>query len=83
VVGRGENLFRIGKAYGVDYRELARENHISDSARIEVGQRIFVPGATRRLPVAIIAPLATSERAPAASERPGRAACAGPCARAR
>jgi lipoprotein NlpD len=70
VVGRGENLFRIGKAYGVDYRELARENHISDSARIEVGQRIYVPGATRRLPVEIIAPLATSERAPAASELP-------------
>jgi murein DD-endopeptidase MepM/ murein hydrolase activator NlpD len=70
VVGRGENLFRIGKAYGVDYRDLARENHIADSARIEVGQRIFIPGATRRLPVEIIAPLATSERAPAASELP-------------
>jgi murein DD-endopeptidase MepM/ murein hydrolase activator NlpD len=70
VVGRGENLFRIGKAYGIDYRELARENHISDSARIEVGQRIFVPGATRRLPVEIIAPLATSERAPRAGELP-------------
>jgi murein DD-endopeptidase MepM/ murein hydrolase activator NlpD len=70
VVGRGENLFRIGKAYGVDYRDLARENHIADSARIEVGQRIFIPGATRRWPVEIIAPLATSERAPAASELP-------------
>ncbi len=70
VVGRGENLFRIGKAYGVDYRELARANHIADSARIEVGQRIFIPGATRRLPVEIIAPLATSERAPAPSELP-------------
>jgi murein DD-endopeptidase MepM/ murein hydrolase activator NlpD len=70
VVGRGENLFRIGKAYGVDYRDLARENDIADSARIEVGQRIFVPGATRRLPVEIIAPLATSERAPVAAELP-------------
>ena len=70
VVDRGENLYRIGKAYGVDYRDLARVNRISDSARIEVGQRIFIPGATRRLPVEIIAPLETSERAPAPSELP-------------
>jgi murein DD-endopeptidase MepM/ murein hydrolase activator NlpD len=70
VVSRGENLFRIGKTYGIDYRDLARVNRIADSARIEVGQRIFIPGATRRLPVEIITPLETSERAPAASELP-------------
>ena len=62
VVGRGENLFRIGKAYGVDYRELASKNGIDDPAKIEVGQRIFIPGAARRLPVEIIAPLSASER---------------------
>lgn len=56
VVGRGENLYRIGKAYGVDYRDLARLNGIADPARIEVGQRIVIPGATRRLPVDVIAP---------------------------
>src|SRR5882757_9549334 len=70
VVGRGENLFRIGKAYGIDYRELARENGIDDAARIEVGQRIFIPGATRRLPVEIIAPISVSERRPDLSELP-------------
>jgi lipoprotein NlpD len=69
-VGRGENLFRIGKAYGVDYRELARENGIDDPAQIEVGQRIFIPGATRRLPVEIIAPLSASERPLEAHEVP-------------
>ena len=63
MVGRGENLFRIGKAYGVDYRDLARENDIRDPSRIEVGQRIFIAGATRHLPVDVIAPLATSEGA--------------------
>jgi murein DD-endopeptidase MepM/ murein hydrolase activator NlpD len=63
VVRRGENLFRIGKAYDIDYRELARRNGIADPARIEVGQRIFVPGATRRLPVEIITPR-TVEMAP-------------------
>ena len=43
VVAPGENLFRIGVAYGVDYRELASANHINDPAQIEVGQRIFIP----------------------------------------
>jgi lipoprotein NlpD len=70
VVGRGENLFRIGKAYGVDYRDLAHENGIDDPAKIEVGQKIFIPGATRRLPVEIIAPLSASERQPEAYEVP-------------
>jgi len=70
VVGRGENLFRIGKAYSVDYRELARENRISDPARIEVGQRVFIPGATRQLPVEIITPLSASAQAPGAHELP-------------
>jgi lipoprotein NlpD len=70
VVGRGENLFRIGKAYGVDYRDLARNNGIRDPAKIEVGQRIFIPGATRRLPVEIIAPIAASEGPPGPHELP-------------
>ncbi len=68
VVGRGENLFRIGKAYGIDYQDLARTNDIDDAAKIEVGQRVFIPGATRRLPVEIIAPISASERAPAPQE---------------
>ena len=70
VVGRGQNLFRIGKAYGIDYRELARENDIADPARIEVGQRIFIPGATRQLPVEIIAPVSVSARRPDLNELP-------------
>ncbi len=70
VVGRGQNLFRIGKAYGVDYRDLARDNDIDDPAKIEVGQKIFVAGATRQLPVEIIAPVSVSERRPEVSELP-------------
>ncbi len=69
-VARGENLFRIGKAYGFDYRELARVNDIDDPAKIEIGQKIFIPGATRRLPVEIIAPVATSESRPEPQEMP-------------
>ncbi|MGH7856765.1 MAG: peptidoglycan DD-metalloendopeptidase family protein, partial [Candidatus Binatia bacterium] len=64
VVQRGENLFRIGKAYGIDYRDLARRNGISDPSRIEVGQEIFVPRATRRLPVEIITPSSVETGAP-------------------
>jgi len=43
VVAPGENLYRIGVAYGVDYRELASANHINDPSLIEVGQRLYIP----------------------------------------
>jgi LysM repeat protein len=48
VVAPGETLFRIGVAYGIDYRELASANHIDDPAFIEVGQRIFIPRHAHR-----------------------------------
>jgi len=70
VIGRGENLFRIGKAYGVEYDELARANGIRDPAKIKAGQRVFIPGATRRLPVEIIAPVSVVESAPPPQEIP-------------
>jgi murein DD-endopeptidase MepM/ murein hydrolase activator NlpD len=56
VVTPGETLFRIGKAYGLTYQELARVNGIKDAGQIRVGQRIFIPGATRPLPVETITP---------------------------
>lgn len=56
VVKAGDNLFRIGKAYDIPYQELARINRITDPHQIQVGHRIFIPGATRRLPVEIITP---------------------------
>ncbi len=55
-VKSGENLFRIGKAYGVPSAELAAINKIGDPSKIDVGQMIFIPGATRQLPVEIITP---------------------------
>lgn len=55
-VTAGENLWRIGKAYGVSHAELARVNGIQDPNRLEVGQRIFVPGSKRSLPVSLITP---------------------------
>jgi lipoprotein NlpD len=56
VVRPGENLYRIGKAYGVSHRELARVNDLRNPDRVEIGQRLFVPGGKRVLPVNLITP---------------------------
>ena len=66
VVKKGENLYRIGKAYGVDHVTLARTNRVSDAREIRIGRRLFVPGATRRLPVTIITPIKEPLERPAA-----------------
>ena len=59
VVRPGENLFRIGKAYDISHEELARVNRIKDAGQIRAGQRIFIPGSTRALPVEMITPAET------------------------
>ena len=69
-VKSGENLYRIGKAYGVDYRELAQANDIRDADRIEVGQLLIVPNATRELPVEVITPTRARDDRPTATELP-------------
>ncbi|MFN8372955.1 MAG: LysM domain-containing protein [Anaerolineae bacterium] len=43
IVSAGENLFRIGLRYGIDYRVLAAYNGIANPARIYVGQCIIIP----------------------------------------
>jgi LysM repeat protein len=63
-VRRGENLYRISKAYGVSLHELARVNDIRNPDRVAVGQRIFVPGSKRSLPVNLITPEAAVSGAP-------------------
>jgi len=52
----GENLYRIGKAYGISHRELARVNNLENPDRVEVGRRLFIPGGQRVLPVNLITP---------------------------
>src|SRR5581483_11633774 len=66
----GENLYRIGKAYGLPYQELARVNGLTDPNRIEVGQVIVIPHATRELPVEVITPERARPDRPAARELP-------------
>ena len=69
VVKPGENLFRIGQAYDVSSAELARVNGIRDTRQLRVGQKVFIPGATRQLPVEIVAPEASAARAGPPSPR--------------
>jgi lipoprotein NlpD len=60
VVKAGETLYRIGKAYDLNHAELARVNQLRDPNQIRVGQRLFIPGAARHLPVEIITPADSS-----------------------
>ena len=53
-VVRHQNLYRICKTYGVDIKEVASLNGITDHSKIDVGQRIFIPGAKKVLKVEII-----------------------------
>lgn len=51
-VERGQTLWRISRAYGASLDEIARVNHISDAASIEIGQMIFIPEAKKTLVLA-------------------------------
>jgi murein DD-endopeptidase MepM/ murein hydrolase activator NlpD len=53
VVERHQTLYRICKTYGVDLKEVASLNGISDLSKIQTGQRIFIPGAKKVLKVEI------------------------------
>jgi murein DD-endopeptidase MepM/ murein hydrolase activator NlpD len=52
----GENLYRIGQAYGYDHMELARINRLSPPYVLKPGDEIFIPDADRELPVGLITP---------------------------
>jgi len=54
VVERHQTLYRICKTYRVDMEKVASMNGISDPRKIEVGQRIFIPGARRVLEVDVV-----------------------------
>jgi murein DD-endopeptidase MepM/ murein hydrolase activator NlpD len=51
VVEKGETLYRIAKAYGIDPRELMEANGITDPRSLAPGQELFVPGAPRPVDV--------------------------------
>ena len=45
IVGSGQTLYGISKAYGVDIKEIMRLNSIADPNLIGVGERLFIPRA--------------------------------------
>jgi murein DD-endopeptidase MepM/ murein hydrolase activator NlpD len=69
VVQRHQTLYRICKTYKVDIREVARINGITDSSRIQAGQRIFIPGARKVLKVEIVLDDVAAEQVETERER--------------
>jgi murein DD-endopeptidase MepM/ murein hydrolase activator NlpD len=74
VVGRGETLWRICRAYGADLQHVAEINNIRDVTQIRVGQRLFIPGAAgrRKVEQAREGPGAAQEPTPQVEIFPGR-----------
>ncbi|MCS7102030.1 MAG: peptidoglycan DD-metalloendopeptidase family protein [Burkholderiaceae bacterium] len=69
VVQRGDTLYSIAMAFGQDYRDLARWNHLDDPSRISVGQTLRVappPGESAGVVVGVVnvAPSAPAEGRP-------------------
>ena len=51
VVRRGETIYRIARAYGIDPTDLMETNGVADPRTVAVGTELFVPGAPRVLEV--------------------------------
>lgn len=60
----GETLWRICRTYGVSLEEVVRLNGLEDPTKIQVGQKIFIPGAEEVLDVVLPPPPRISEEAP-------------------
>lgn len=52
IVGSGQNLYRISKAYGVDMHEIMRVNNIQNPDQIGVGEKLLIPKA--QAPVCVV-----------------------------
>lgn len=46
-VQAGQTLWRISKLYDVEINEILRVNHISEEAKIEIGQLLSIPGRAK------------------------------------
>lgn len=83
-VQRGQTLYRIGHVYQVDVNQLARINRLTDRSQLDVGQRLFIPGASsvKYVPATVVARSKTSVKLPTSkpkkttSTRTGRPATA-------
>ena len=73
MVQRGESLWKISRAYGVSIEMIALANELGSDSRIDVGQKLFIPGATK---VRSTAAPRTSQPAPAPKSVPSTAQAA-------
>lgn len=46
-VQEGQTLFAIAQVYGVDVEELRRANRVADPENLQIGRRLWIPGAIR------------------------------------
>lgn len=81
VVRKGETVYRIARAYGVDPADLLEVNGVVDPRQVAVGTELFVPGASRVVDLEETTGAAPPEpapgRPPPASSRPEPPAPAG------
>jgi len=78
VVKRGQTLYRIARAYGVEPGELMEANGITDPRALRVGQELFVPGATEPIDVDDPAPPRKPEPPPSPPPPPAAAGAGAP-----
>jgi murein DD-endopeptidase MepM/ murein hydrolase activator NlpD len=69
VVRPGENLYRISRYYGVPLADLVSVNGIRDPGSLQVGDRLVIPGASRRQPAAALTPDVTGPGAAVLASR--------------
>lgn len=63
VVLPGQTLYRISKTYGVSVDDVARYNHIRNTARIKAGDALWIPDAKQHKTVSIV-PTTSSSPSP-------------------
>jgi lipoprotein NlpD len=56
VIEPGQTLYRIAKAYEIDETTLAKANRLDRPTALKVGQRLYIPGATRTRRVSVDPP---------------------------
>lgn len=68
----GENFFRIAKAYDQNPQELAEINDLEDPTKLQIGDRVFIPGVEKPRRVEVMR--SPNEVATARSRQAGRKA---------
>ncbi len=56
IVAPGETLWRIGKMYDVDVETIKKVNRISNVRKVDIGQKLFIPGASARKNIVTVYP---------------------------